>query len=164
MGVCPFFIWILSMDGNLTSKVVGLITPLVEALGYELWGCELKGLGKHTLLRVYIDSEHGVTLDDCAKVSTQISGILDVEELITEKYDLEVSSPGMDRQLFKVEHYARFIGNKVRIKLFAPHHGRRNYVGEIKAVTASEVSIVIDEVVVIFPIANIEKANLVLEF
>jgi ribosome maturation factor RimP len=149
------------MEKSLTAKVCELITPVVEALGYQLWGCELKGLGKHTLLRIYIDSETGVSLDDCAKVSNQISGVLDVEDLIMGRYDLEVSSPGIDRPLFKAEHYRRFIGYTVRIKLYAAQNGQRNFMGEIKDVTEDEVTIIVDDRMMVFPIRNIEKAKVV---
>ena len=152
------------MDKSLTAKLYELITPFVDALGYELWGCEIKGLGRHTLLRIYIDSATGVTLDDCAKISNQISGILDVEDLIMGKYDLEVSSPGIDRPLFRAEHYKKFIGDQVHIKLYALHKGRRNFVGEIKTVTENEVSILVDDEIYVLPIINIEKANIIAKF
>jgi len=152
------------MEKSLTAKVCELITPVVDALGYQLWGCELTGLGKHTLLRIYIDSDTGVNLDDCAKVSNQISGILDVEGIVMGKYDLEVSSPGMDRPLFKAEHYRRFIGETVRIKLYAAQNGQRNFVGEIKVVTEDEVTILVDDKMIEFPIRNIEKAKVVPKF
>ena len=152
------------MDKKLTAEISRLITPIVEALGYELWGCELKGLGRHTMLRIYIDSDHGVTLDDCSQVSHQVSGIMDVEDIITGKYDLEVSSPGLDRLLFKEEHYERFIGEQVKINLYAPWHGKRNYVGEIKGVAENGVNILIDGNMVTLPIENIDKAKIVPKF
>jgi ribosome maturation factor RimP len=152
------------MERRLTSKVCELIAPVVEALGYELWGCEIAGLGRHTILRVYIDSEHGITLDDCSRVSNQISGILDVEDVIVGTYDLEVSSPGLERLLFKEEHYRRFIGTNVQIKLLVPKNGRRNYTGKIKGVAENEVELLVDNAVVKLPIDNIARAKILPEF
>ena len=149
---------------ELTIKLCELIAPVVATLGYELWGCELQGLGKHTLLRVYLDAAQGITVADCEKVSKQISAILDVEDLIMGPYDLEVSSPGLDRALFKREHYQRFIGSKVHIKLHMPLHGQRNYGGIISAVSDNEVTITADNKEIVLAIADIEKANIVPEF
>ncbi|MCK4609006.1 MAG: ribosome maturation factor RimP [Gammaproteobacteria bacterium] len=152
------------MDKRLTSKICELVTPVAAELGCELWGCELVGLDKHKILRIYIDSEAGVTLDDCARVSHQVSGVLDVEDLITGNYDLEVSSPGIDRLLFKEEHYQKFIGSYVRIKLLASQDDeRRNYKGQITAVANNEVILLVDDATVVLPITNIEKAKLVLD-
>jgi ribosome maturation factor RimP len=97
-------------------------------------------------------------------VSNQVSGILDVEDVIAGAYDLEVSSPGLDRLLFKDEHYRRFIGSNVQIKLFASKNGRRNYTGKIKGVTENEVEIIVDNAVVKLPIDNIARAKLLPEF
>lgn len=151
-------------DRVLTVQIVELIRPGIEALGYELWGCELQGQGKHTILRVYIDTETGVTLDDCSRVSNQISGILDIEDLIHGKYDLEVSSPGLDRLLFKEEHFRKFIGNQVKIKLRVPVQGRRNYIGVIKDVELNKVSILVEGNIVAVPIENVDKARIVPKF
>ena len=148
----------------LTTKICELIAPIIAAFGYELWGCELQGFGKHTILRVYIDSETGVTLDDCGRVSSQISGILDVENLIQGKYDLEVSSPGIDRPLFKKDHFRKFIGSQVRIKLREPMNKKRNYRGEIKAVELDKVYILVDDEEVVIPIENINRAKIAPKF
>lgn len=152
------------MEKRLSAKVCELIEPAINALGYELWGCEIAGLGRHTILRVYIDSEIGVNLEDCSRVSNQISGILDVEDVIAGAYDLEVSSPGIDRLLFKEEHYRRFIGSKVHIKLFASKNGRRNYIGKINGAAENEVEVEVDNAIVKLPISNIARAKLLPEF
>lgn len=154
---------------KITQKIEELIAPIVTAMGYVLWGCEFHSSGKHTLVRVYIDAaaasgKSGVDLDDCSKVSNQISAILDVADLITHSYSLEVSSPGMDRALFKLEHYKQYIGNLVRINLSLALDGRRHFTGYIQNVNDDKISILVDNVSYVIPFANIAKANLVPNF
>lgn len=100
------------------SEIQTLLSPIVNDMGYDLWGCAYLSQGRHSLLRVYIDNEQGITLDDCEQVSRQISAYLDVEEPITGNYTLEVSSPGIPRPLFTLEQYKRYLGEPVKIKLF----------------------------------------------
>ncbi len=139
-----------------------LFQPVVESMGYELVGVEFLGGSGHGTLRVYIDRDEGVNLDDCAAISHQVSGILDVEEPIQQAYDLEVSSPGINRPLFKLEDFARFCGREAKIKLAVALDGRKNFRGELLAVTdARKVSIEVDGEVYDLPYADIEKANLV---
>jgi len=148
------------------ATLEALIEPVVSALDYELVGIEHLSQGKRSLLRLYIDSEQGITLDDCERVSHQVSGLLDVEEPLRGEYTLEVSSPGLDRPLFKPEHYARFVGHKVRVRLHAPVEGRRKYVGVIEGLE-DEHTLVLDvegEGRLALPLADIDKANLVPEF
>jgi len=108
-----------------------LLTPLVQALGYQCWGIEFLAQGRHSLLRVYIDHENGIAVEDCETVSRQISALLDVEDPISGEYDLEVSSPGMDRPLFSAAQFAAYVGSEVKIRLTAPLDGRRNLQGVI---------------------------------
>ncbi len=143
------------------DKIQELIEPSVEALGYELWGLEFISAGKHSVLRVYIDKEEGILVDDCAAVSHQVSGILDVEDPISTEYTLEVSSPGMDRPLFKLSHYKKFINNWVEIKLRAPFEGRRKFAGTLTAIEGEDVVVRIDNEEFILPVDAIDKANIV---
>ena len=139
-----------------------LFEPVIETMGYELVGVEFERGGGHGTLRVYIDREDGVSLDDCAAISHQISGILDVEEPIQQAYDLEISSPGIDRPLFKLADYARFAGQTARIRLAVAQQGRRNFKGELKGVTDADcISIEVDGEVYDLPYADIARANLV---
>ena len=89
---------------TIREKLYEIITPVVEGLEYELVGIEYLPQGKHSLLRVYIDQEAGIALEDCSKVSHQISAVMDVEDPISSNYNLEVSSPGLERPLFVEEH------------------------------------------------------------
>ena len=141
-----------------------MITPAVEALGYEMWGLEFHGHGRPPLLRVYIDSENGITVDDCAAASRQISGVLDVEDPISSEYTLEVSSPGMDRPLFTLDQFGRYVGEWVKVKLRAPFDGRRNFRGRLNAVEGDEIVVAVDESEYLLPIELIEKANVIPQF
>lgn len=112
-----------------------LLRPVITDMGYVFWGIELLGQGRGTLLRIYIDSGPGVTLDDCERVSHRVSGILDVEDPIAGEYRLEVSSPGLDRLLFNREQYEQFIGNTVKVRLSGAIEKRRRITGRIEQVT-----------------------------
>ncbi len=145
------------------ANIQSLIEPAVAALGYELVGAEYLSQGRHSLLRIYIDSEDGITLEDCERVSHQVSGILDVEDVIHGHYSLEVSSPGLDRPLFTLSHFKRFIGKQAKIKLATPIDGRRKFNGVIRAVGDNQVVLEMDAEEIELPFNAIEKANLVPE-
>ena len=111
-----------------------LIEPIVEGLGYECVGIEYNPHPQHGLLRVYIDSENGILLEDCTKVSHQLSGVLDVEDPISSNYQLEVSSPGADRPFFKLAQFEQFIGSTITVNLFKPINKQRKITGKIESV------------------------------
>lgn len=138
-----------------------LLKPAVEAVGFELWGMEFHGGGKHGLLRIYIESESGIGADDCAKVSHQVSGVLDVEEPISGEYRLEVSSPGADRLLFQAEHFRRYSGHRVKIELRVAFDGRRKFTGLLLGLENDDVVVRIDDEEYLLPVADIDKARLV---
>ena len=141
-----------------------LLAPAVTALGYEFWGLEFFTHARQTLLRVFIDREEGINVDDCALVSRQLSAVLDVEDPIALEYTLEVSSPGMDRPLFTLEQFARYIGEQVKIRLRAPFEGRRNFSGRLKSIEGEDVVVADDEHEFLLPIEMIDKANVVPRF
>lgn len=140
------------------------IERLVTSEGYELVHIELKyGSGRH-FLRIFIDRPGGITLDDCQKVSQQVSTLLDVEDPIPSQYILEVSSPGLDRRLYKEADYIRFVGRRVRLTLRQPQGDRRNYRGRILAAGDGVVRIAEEKHGEwSFAIDSIEKANLEIE-
>ncbi len=144
------------------QDLAGLFEPVVESMGYELVGVEFSGGSSHGTLRVYIDHENGVNVDDCASISHQISGILDVEEPIQQAYDLEVSSPGLDRPLFKLADFERFSGQMVKIKMSTGLDGRRNFKGVLQGVTDSKfIEVEVDGEIYQLPLTDIAKANLI---
>lgn len=131
------------------------------AMGYQLWGYDFNS-GKHTAqLRVYIDSPLGVTVDDCARVSHQLGGVLDAEELIKGPYTLEVSSPGLDRPLFKPAQYQRFIGETIKLRLRWLIEGRRNITGELQDVDEKKIIVKQAESCYAIPLEAIDRARLV---
>jgi ribosome maturation factor RimP len=141
------------------QQITDILQPTVAALGYSLWGVEHIGQGRHSLVRVYIDSPTGITVDDCAVVSEQVSAVLDVEDPIAGEYTLEVSSPGMDRLLFVLEQYAAYIGETVELRLRSPFEGRRKFKGILKGVEGEDVVIQIDDHEFLLPWDAIEKAR-----
>ena len=138
-----------------------LLEPAIERLGYELSDLELKLGGRDGVVRVFIDRPEGIGLDDCEAVSRQVSSLLDVEDPLPGHYVLEVSSPGLDRRLTKPEHFRRFTGADVRVKLRFPLDGRRNFRGELAAASDENIEVVVDGETYTLPIATIESARLV---
>ena len=142
-----------------------LIGRTVEPMGYELVGVEYLSRGKAgRLLRVYIDQASGITVDDCVAVSRQLSAMLDVEDPIGEHYELEVSSPGLDRPLFRPEHFERFAGERVRIRLSRPLDGRRNFEGLLGGLVEGAVELTVDGEVFRIAPDDIDSARLVPKF
>ena len=138
-----------------------IIAPAVMALGFELVGCEFHQQYGRSLLRIYVDGPQGIGLEDCAKVSRQIAAVLDVEDPIRGRYTLEVSSPGLDRPLFTIDHFRRFIGRQVNVLLRQPKAGRRRYRGVILTIEDDQITLKVDESMVKFAFNDINKANLI---
>jgi ribosome maturation factor RimP len=147
------------------SILTRLTRGVVEPMGYELVGVEhfRRGGGASTL-RVYIDREGGITLDDCAAVSHQLSGMLDVEDPLPDRYDLEVSSPGLDRPLVFPEHFARFRGHRVKLRLAEKIEGRRNLEGVLQREEQGIIRLEADGREWEIPLGAVESARLVPEF
>lgn len=163
-ALCPFFI---SGDLGLAKfehKLTDMLRPAVEQLGKELLGVEFISAGKHSTLRLFIDHENGINVDDCAEVSRQVSAILDVEDPISTEYNLEVSSPGLDRPLFDVAHFEAVVGETVEVKLGLPLNGRRKFKGLLEAVEGETLVVIVDGETYELAHANVDKANLVPQF
>lgn len=143
------------------EKLLSLLEPAVTALGYEISDLEVKLGGRDGVIRIFIDRPEGVDIEDCEKVSRQVSALLDVEDPVPGHYTLEVSSPGLDRRLTKLEHFQRFTGEDVRIKLRFPLDGRRNFRGALKAAVGETIEVEVDGESHSLPIATIESARLV---
>lgn len=154
------------MSSSKVAKIEELLAPVVEALGCELWTLEYLSRGKDVTLRIYIDrAETGVSLEDCEKVSRQVSSVLDVEDPISGEYTLEVSSPGMDRPMSKLWHYDRCKGETIQIKLRFAFEGQKKFKGIVMGTEGDEVVILLeDNEEVLFPIETIEKARIVPTF
>lgn len=137
-----------------------ILRPVVESLGFELWGVEYHSGSKPVLLRVYIDHPDGITVDDCGDVSEQASAVLDVEEPIRGDYTLEVSSPGIERPLFTAEQYRQYLGSDVKVRLAWPEHGRRNYRGRLLSVSDQGIEVEVDGESFALPFGAIARARL----
>lgn len=151
---------------KVADKIEALINPVIIDMGYELVGTEYVASGKHSILRIYIDSDNGIGLDDCEAVSRQVSAIFDVEDLITGQYNLEVSSPGIARPLFHIGHYQRFLGHDIKLRLLRPIKGQRKFNGAIGSVSEvnNSIELVTELGPVVLDVDLIEKANLVAVF
>jgi ribosome maturation factor RimP len=160
--VCPFFVpgdYFLSVH-----KLNEIIQPLVEDLGYEFIGLEYNNNPKNSVLRIYIDKSDGVGIEDCEVVSRETAALLDVKDPIRRHYNLEVSSPGLDRPLFTAAHYLEFVGQIAQVTLFAPQDGRRKFSGPILGAGEGSVSINQDGTEVALNLDNIVKAKLVPDY
>lgn len=144
------------------ERLTRLAEPVVTGLGYELVGVEFDS--HQRILRVYIDREAGIVIDDCSRVSHQLSGVLDVEDPIPGNYQLEVSSPGMDRPLFTLAHFQRFQGSLVRLQLLRPIEGRRRFKARLIGLDGETVLLEEEGTRFAIPFDSIEKARIVPEF
>src|SRR5690554_1342947 len=146
------------------DRLYDMLEPAVAALDFTLWGVEFVRAGKHSTLRVYIDSDNGVTVDDCADVSYQVSAILDVEDPIQSEYFLEVSSPGMERPFFKAAQYADYLGETAAVELTMAQQGKRKFKGVIASVEGDYIEFNIDGEALKVAQSSIKKAHLVPQF
>lgn len=140
-----------------------LLSSAVTAAGYEFVGFEDVLSDRRHILRVYIDSESGVNIDDCAKASRQIGAVLDVEDTMMGRYSLEVSSPGVNRLLFEPEQYQKFMGEMVQVKLRTPKDKRKNFKGVLEQINADTIVVRVDGTCYELAFNNIAKANVVLD-
>lgn len=151
---------------RIDTKLTEQIKKLLDSIGYELVGCELIPQGRGIIFRIYIDNPpRGVTVDDCAEVSYQVSAMLDVLDPFQRHYTLEVSSPGVDRPLFDIEQYKKFIGSKVKVRLNMPVQQRKQYQGILQRVDDDNIYLLVDvdgsKQEVKLPFSLIGKANLI---
>ena len=146
-----------------TQSVIELIEPGLLAKGLELVDVEFKKEGKNWVLRVFIDKEGGVTLEDCQKISSLVGDLIEVEEVIEPAYTMEVSSPGLNRVLKKEKDFIRFSGKKIGVQCHAPLNGRKKFTGILKDFKNQSIHLKVDGQLQIIPINRVAKANLVIE-
>lgn len=149
---------------TLEQNLQEMLQDAVEDLGCELWGIECQRAGRFMTVRLFIDKEGGVTVDDCADVSRQVSAILDVEDPIADKYNLEVSSPGLDRPLFTLPQFERYIGQDIAVHLRIPVMERRKWQGKLERIEKDMITLIVDDQEQILVFGNIQKANVVAKF
>lgn len=143
------------------QNVASLIEPVLESLGYELIGVEYGDQGRGLVLKIYIDHPDGIKLEDCTLASRRVSALLDVEDLISGHYDLEMSSPGMDRPLFTEAHFERYVSKRVKIVMAVPQMGRRRFTGTLRNISEGIVEIEVDNEIFDLRFAQIASARLV---
>ncbi|NQZ86050.1 MAG: ribosome maturation factor RimP [Colwellia sp.] len=142
-------------------KLTDMLRPAVEEVGKELLGIEYISAGNNSVLRLFIDHKDGIDVDDCAEVSRQVGAILDVEDPISSEFNLEVSSPGLDRPLFDKPHYEAVIGEIIEAKLSIPLNGRRKFKGVLVAIENDTLVVTVDGEDFDLVLGNIIKAHLV---
>jgi len=153
----------MSLQQDLPTRLITLLEPEVNQLGYEL--IELEHIaGKPSTLRIYIDAEQGINVDDCAAVSTHVGLILEVEDPVPGEYMLEVSSPGAERPLRNLEHFAKYAGEQVKLKLSELHQGRKRLKGLLQGVEDDKVLVSVDDKKYAIPHRIIVKAHLAPDF
>jgi len=145
------------------NRLNEIVKNTVEGLGFELWGYEYRPRSESALLRIFIEKENGIAVEDCALVSRQIGAVLDVENIIPVAYILEVSSPGMDRVLFTAEQYQDYLGDTIKIRTRTPIEERRNFKGSLIKTSDSSVTIKVDNLEFDIPFETIDRARLVLD-
>jgi ribosome maturation factor RimP len=146
----------------MSVQIEEMIEPVVNGLGCQLWGIEKLSQGKYSVLKIYIEAEKGIDVDDCARVSRQVSALLDVEDPFKGNYTLEVSSPGLDRRLFKLDQFDSYKGAQVKLSLRRPYEGRRRFTGILCGIEEEDVVLRSDSnEEILFPFEQIERANII---
>jgi ribosome maturation factor RimP len=144
----------------LRDRLTALLEPVVAELGLQLWELEFAPQARGGLLRLYIDSDAGITVEDCERVSRAVSDVLDSDDPIPGEYTLEVSSPGWDRVLRTAAHFARFMGERARVELKTAMAGRKRFTGRLLNVDDQAVTLDVDGATVVLPLALLHKARL----
>ncbi len=148
----------------ITKRVADLVAPILDEMGFELVDVEYLSKYGRWVLRLYIDTDGGVTIDDCARVSGEIGHLIDVKDVITHEYVLEVSSPGLNRPLKKERDFIWATGKRVKLRTVKPVHGRRNFTGFLRNFENGTLYVEAEGVLVALPLVEVDRANLVYEF
>ncbi len=148
---------------TLVQQIEAIVRPQVESMGFELVQLKLMEGKKSRQLQIMAERPDGtISLDDCADISRQVSAVLDVEDIITQSYRLEVSSPGIDRPLTREKDFTTYQGHLAKIETVLPLQGRRRFTGTINAIENGVVTLVVDNQPVAIPLREIQSAKLVL--
>lgn len=149
---------------KLLQEVREVVEPILQSQGFELVDLEYQRESRGWILRIYMDREGGVTLDDCSGMSHEVGAVLEVKDVIPTSYVLEVSSPGLTRPLKKPEDFNKFLNRLVKIKLYKPLDGRRNFKGTLLGLEGETVRVEVEGQVFDIPLPSIAKANLEIDF
>ncbi len=143
------------------EKIAALVRPTIEALGYQLWHVLVRHVGRHAILTIFVDGISPITLDDCRRVSEALGPVLDVADFFFGSYQLEISSCGIERGLFKVEHYRKYLGATIEVRLFATYLSKKVWRGELRAVSEDELVIAEASTSVVLKLADVSHAKLI---
>lgn len=149
---------------SIKDRIADLVEPILGEFGFELVDVEYLSKYGRWVLRIYIDKNGGITIDDCAKVSGELGDLIDIKDIINHEYVLEVSSPGLNRPLRKETDFMRFVGRKIKVRMSVPQKGRRNFTGYLKVFHNRTLVLEMEEELINLPLSEVEKANLVYEF
>ena len=144
-----------------SARLTKLLQPLIEDLGYEFVGLEQSSNPKNPVVVIYIDHDRGIAIEDCEKVSREVAALLDVEDPIPGQYSLEVSSPGLDRPVGKLNDFMRFMGHRAKIRLATAVQGRQNFTGVLAGVIEEMVQLQVDDETVSLNFKDISRARLI---
>lgn len=163
-GLCNWahgahFFW--NMDArSITKEVIGLITPTIESMGYELIEAEYQSEQGRWVLRLYIDQAEGITLKDCESVSRAVSALLDVEDVLPGRYSLEVSSPGIERPMRRIKDFEKYTGSVVKVRTTGKLGDRKNFTGVIEGVNGEDILLSENGEMIRISVGDIFKARL----
>ncbi len=151
------------VDG-IIQRVKGIVSPILLNEGMELVDIEYRRESRGWVLRLFIDKEGGITLENCAHISEELGRTLDVEDFIPNPYILEVSSPGLDRPLKKEKDFIKYLQHRIKVKTFDPIEQRRNFRGKLLRVTEGRIELDLEDRIIQIPLSNVAKANLEIDF
>lgn len=146
------------------DQVFNIANPVIEDIGFELVDVEYLSMNGRWILRLYIDREGGITIDDCVSISRELGDLLDVKDIINHEYVLEVSSPGLNRPLKREKDFVKFIGKKIKCKMKDPLEGQKNFSGRLKDFKEGTIFLETENGLFELSFLDIEKANLIYEF
>ena len=152
------------MPKEIVDRVRGIADPILSNEGMELVEVEYRREGRGWVLRLYIDKENGITVDDCSRISQEVGRSLDVEDFILRPYSLEVSSPGLTRPLRSQKDFLKYRNHLIKLKTIDPIENRRQFKGKLLRVHEDQIEIEMDGGVFQISLSNVAKANLELEF
>jgi len=152
------------MISPVIKEVTSLIEPILDEMEIELVDIEYLHEQGRWILRIYVDEPGGITLDDCARVSREIGGLIEVKDIFHQEYVLEVSSPGLNRRLKKEQDFERAVGKNVKIRLFTPLEGQRSFRGSLQSFQDGILCLGVKDDLILLPFGDVEKANLVYDF
>jgi len=152
------------MSKEIIDRVKDIATPILLDEGMELVEIEYRREAKGWVLRLYIDKEEGVSIDDCTHISQEIGRSLDVEDFILAPYTLEVSSPGLTRPLKNEKDFTKYLNHLIKLKTFDPIENRRRFKGRLLGIFENRIEVEVDGGIIHIPLANVAKANLEIDF